>query len=52
MESFEQKSYVNSNPKTDDFQNNNQDSNSNNEEIRWSIEEEYFFFLSTFSNRK
>ncbi len=44
MESFEQKSYVNSNPKTDDFQNNNQDSNSNNEEIRWSIEEEYFFF--------
>ena len=44
MESFEQKSYVNSKPKTDDFQNNNQDSNSNNEEIRWSIEEEYFFF--------
>ena len=44
MESIEQKSYVNSNPKTDDFQNNNQDSNSNNEEIRWSIEEEYFFF--------
>ena len=44
MESFEQKSYVNSNPKTDDFQNNNQDSNSNNEEIRSSIEEEYFFF--------
>ena len=43
MESIEQKSYVNSNPKTDDFQNNNQDSNSN-EEIRWSIEEEYFFF--------
>ena len=44
MEFIEQKSYVNSNPKTDDFQNNNQDSNSNNEEIRWSIEEEYFFF--------
>ena len=44
MESIEQKSYINSNPKTDDFQNNNQDSNSNNEEIRWSIEEEYFFF--------
>ncbi len=44
MDSKEEKNeIINSNSKINIFENTNQDSNSN-EEIRWSIEEEYFFF--------
>ena len=39
----EKKEIINSNSKINNFENTNQDSNSN-EEIRWTIEEEYFFF--------
>ena len=43
MDSKEEKNeIINSNSKINIFENTNQDSNSN-EEIRWSIEEEYFF---------